>query len=118
MPIDHQTLFTGDNVRAIIDGRKTMTRRVVTRANTLIDGSPWSGHWTKFGDLDFTNARPDPGPSPAGNAGPYLHVPRQDGETVHRIYPKWCPGDLLWVWVVEWDKVWEKNVDAVAAHAD
>ena len=38
--------------------------------------------------LDWTAARIDPGPSPAGNPGPYYHVPYPKEGTVHRLYPK------------------------------
>ena len=37
--------------------------------------------------LDWSKAYVDMGPSPAGNLGPYWHVPRDDG-TIHRLYPK------------------------------
>jgi hypothetical protein len=46
-------------------------------------------------DLDWSRARLDLGPSPAGNPGPYWHVPRRNGETTHRLSPrfdaKWLP---------------------------
>lgn len=38
--------------------------------------------------LDWAKAYVDMGPSPAGNLGPYWHVPLGDGDTVHRLYPK------------------------------
>lgn len=50
----------------------------------------FNGQRTRAGDLerlDFTRAWLDLGPSPAGNDGPYLHVPRPDDCTCHRLYP-------------------------------
>jgi hypothetical protein len=92
-------LFSGPMVRAILEGRKTQTRRVVKMSNS--QGFPRK----LWAQLDFTNAFPDGGPSPAGNPGPYLHVLRRDPtvpddpgwHTRHRIYPKWFVGDRLWV---------------------
>ncbi len=94
-------LFSGPMVRAILDGTKTQTRRVVSRANTLVDGSAFSKRlWPS---LRFDKAWVDPGPSPAGNPGPYLKTPwvhpddHSDDERVSRIYSKPWVGDRLWV---------------------
>lgn len=50
----------------------------------------------RFNRLDWSKAWVDLGPSVAGNLGPYWHVPMDDGETTHRLYPlvlatKWQP---------------------------
>jgi hypothetical protein len=85
-------LFSGAMVRALLDGSKTQTRRVVTDFTS-------QGNW-KPSQCDLTTAWVDPGPSPAGNPGPYLkaHVTaRADDGIVDRIYPRWFPGDRLWV---------------------
>ncbi len=42
------------------------------------------------------------GPSPAGNAGPYLQVPHLNGDTVHRAYPRVQFGDRFWVKEAHW----------------
>jgi hypothetical protein len=66
------------------------TLKFVTFGNSLVDGHKPSHHeWNR---LDFSRAWIDPGPSPAGNEGPYLHVPTNEenemDQTVHRIYPR------------------------------
>ena len=76
----------------------------VSADNSLIDGSR-----TRYGipwrELDLAGAWIDPGPSPAGNPGPYLKARRLGPDrTVHRIYPR-RPGarpelrDGVWWWV-------------------
>lgn len=58
-------------------------------ADWLFDGHPikigWMDAWRK---LDWSKAWLDMGPSPAGNVGPYFHVPDDDDDAVHRLYPK------------------------------
>lgn len=85
---------------------KTQTRRIPTKRNCLVNGDSvtegpgWRWEW-----LRFDEAWPDLGPSPAGNPGPYLHVPHyeggrfgdQDWRTVHRIYPRLQPGTTLYL---------------------
>lgn len=89
-------------------GRKLQTRRLITRYNTSIDGHsyfPYAGDGATWKDLNFDKARVDRGPSPAGNAGPYLHVPLYWGKhphhTTHRLYPKVQPGHRIW-----WKETW------------
>ena len=81
-------------VRAILDGIKTQTRRVVTAhtSQTHVTRARWPL-------LEFDAAWVDHGPSPAGNPGPYLHVPLTDEHdtTVHRVYPRLQVGDVLYV---------------------
>ena len=62
----------------------------LTHKDWLFDGHPIRGDLMleRFNDLDWSRARLDMGPSPAGNRGPYWHVPLKDGETVHRLYPR------------------------------
>lgn len=53
--------------------------------------------------LDLSRAWIDPGPSPAGNRGPYLQVPGED-ESVHRVYPRKeglipVQEEGIWYWV-------------------
>lgn len=94
---EHPILFSAPMVRALLAGTKTQTRRVVTRTNSLVNGSAWNSvNWAR---LDFRSDRvyTDRGLLPSGDLGPYLYVPRQNDETVHRVYPRWQPGDFLWV---------------------
>ncbi|MCP4573316.1 MAG: hypothetical protein GY838_13255 [bacterium] len=98
----HPQLFKAAMVQAIREARKWMTRRAVTQNNSLIDGTGQGirSHW-KY--LDWSRAVIDPGPSPAGNPGPYWKVPcshlgpEKDLEVWHRIYPRVTVGDALWV---------------------
>jgi hypothetical protein len=92
---EHPILFSAPMVRAILAGRKTQTRRVVAASNSLMNGSPCRKEdWPR---LDYRGAWIDQGPSPAGNPGPYLKVPRPDDDTIHRVYSRKYPGDRLWV---------------------
>ena len=57
--------------------------------NWLWDGYAIKGHLLdKWPLLDWANSYVDMGPSPAGNLGPYWHVPLPSEDTVHRLYPK------------------------------
>ena len=89
-------LFSAPMVRAILEGRKTQTRRVVGLGNSLINGIGCSRKYWESQRLDFERAWIDHGPSPAGNPGPYLKVPATD-EAVHRLYSRRWAGDRMWV---------------------
>jgi hypothetical protein len=100
------TLFTGSMVRAILRDvdPKWQTRRLITRANSYRDGVASSAE--RWAELDWSSPKifVDRGPSPAGNPGPYLHVPDLDGDASHRIYPRRQPGDRLWVRETGWER--------------
>jgi len=89
MKTDHPILFNGDMVRAILDGRKTQTRRVIKPQPENHDGYWfwWKGDWDTRG-----------GPS----AGICTHGTCGNGEatwTMKEIAehsPYGVPGDLLW----------------------
>lgn len=94
----HPMLFKAPMVRAILAGQKTQTRRIITTKNSTRDGWAWPTEprdWT-FEAHDWASAYVDAGPSPAGNAGPYLKVPLPTEETIHRVYPRYQAGDRLW----------------------
>lgn len=73
-------LFSRAMVRAILDGAKTQTRRLVTPGSSALGSGSWDG-------LRLDEARVD--------RCQYLHAPREDA--VHRVYPRIEPGDTLWV---------------------
>ena len=97
---ERPVLFSGPMVRAILDRRKTQTRRCVSKRNSVT-----SIQWEC---LDFASDRvyADRGPHvfcPVGHME-YLHVPHRaddscghDPTTVHRVYPRTEPGDVLYV---------------------
>jgi hypothetical protein len=91
-------LMKGPLVTSTLADRKTKTRRFITQRNSLIDGCvPTKRTWA---ELDWSKPeaiRADPGPSPSGNPGPYLHVPNVDGDCWHRVYPRVQPGTRIWV---------------------
>lgn len=93
---EHPILFKGDMVQAILGEHKTQTRRISTPRNSFLDGTPWT-KLEKDATPDWENAWSDPGPSPAGNPGPYIHLPFPEFSTTHRIYPRIRIGDKLWV---------------------
>jgi hypothetical protein len=78
-------------VRAILAGTKTQTRRVLTPANSEMGCGPgWGEFWP---ELDFAQAAVDPGLG----AGSYLKVPHPPSDTIHRLYPRWLAGEIVWV---------------------
>jgi hypothetical protein len=91
-PREHGILFTAEMVRAILDSRKSQTRRIVSPRTSVIGSLPIR----EWHSLDFD--APNPRLRVDGQRdSQYLHVPHRDGETVHRVYPRIEPGHRLWV---------------------
>jgi hypothetical protein len=121
---DRRIIFCGPMVLALLEGRKTQTRRIITPGNSLFNGGRWSA-LHKRQEWDWEGAWVDGGPSPMGNPGPYLKLPWQAGDddfegSVHRIYPVIQPGDRLWVreawrFDVEWDECKPSQMHAGSA---
>lgn len=82
---------------ALVAGRKTQIRRLVQPSWSLLDGAPVDAE--TWAALDLEKAWVDPGPSPAGNPGPYLKVPRKNDpeERVHRVYCRRWTGDRFFI---------------------
>jgi hypothetical protein len=71
----------------------------LTAKDWFFDGRPMRSKYAinRFDHLDWSKAWVDIGPSIAGNLGPYWHVPTEDGDSVHRLYPKVLAGKWLLV---------------------
>lgn len=89
--------FQAPLVRAFLAGHKSQTRRTLSAARCLVDGHGMSAKRWAAMDFDWDSATIDPGPSPAGNPGPYLKVPSRANGTTYRIYPRPQVGDRMWV---------------------
>lgn len=94
---EHPILFSTLMVSLILSNHKTQTRRPLSMASCFVDGrSPTREQWPHL-QFDVPEVFVDGSSSPAGNPGPYLHVPHDDGDTRHRVYPRIEVGDRLWV---------------------
>lgn len=99
---EHPLVLDAAQVRALLAGEKTQHRVPVTRFNTQTT-TLLTTPLVFWESLDLARAYPDPGPSPAGNPGPYLKAPHverdtfHDGGCWHRLYSRVQVGDTLWV---------------------
>lgn len=102
---DRPIICSAPAVTALLSGRKTQMRCLPSMWNCAVNGGSAFHEKFLWRHLDWSQAFVDPGPSPAGNAGPYWKVPfvgsDESGDgyegTVHRIYPLFFPNQRLWV---------------------
>ena len=88
-----------------------MTAVRISDNNSLIDGyRPTKNRNCESLNFASRDVFVDPGPSPTGNTGPYLHVPSKEGDTVHRVYWRPIKSKYIrrldcysgrWYWVIE-----------------
>lgn len=92
---EHPILFSGEMVRAILDGRKTQTRRVVKRKGWLVCGAaaePYHAITQRRSGKGYAAVRTECYPCPYGQPGDRLWVRETWAETVNiDCHPDW-PG--------------------------
>ena len=112
---EHPILFSSEMVKAILNGSKSQTRRVITKANSKIGER---GDWANlcwdgsaiYHDIpvelrlqhlvtDKKAPLPFVDPGFGDHTYQYLHVPYRwaEDQTIYRVYPRIEPGDRLWV---------------------
>ena len=96
---EHPILFSGPMVRAIIEGRKKQTRRVVKIPEIVRDEN---------GESEFTTIA---GPDPNGEWHAWMTEYPEDGSVLLRC-PYGQPGDLLWV-----RETWTPSPDGIIYRA-
>lgn len=94
-------LFHSQMVRAILDGRKTQTRRVVKPSNSTVNGYNVSSDNSLWAGLVW-DERIFQDRFPRSRSGQYLHVPwvnpnDGDDDRVFRVRCRYEIGDLIWV---------------------
>jgi len=112
---EHPIIFSTESVKAILEGGKTQTRRVLTPHSSIVGEGKVD--WSKFcwdgGQIyldtckhGHTEKHQAPLPFVDGRANEYypyehqyVHIPYNWTEdmTIFRIYPRWEVGDRLWV---------------------
>ena len=103
---DRPILFSAPMIRALLDGRKTQTRRILTRNNATVLGHSWRGKSCPWAGLRFNEAiarskNPMTGTHDSHLAVPFCHpadepTPSEDCGT-YAVRPLVETGDRLWV---------------------
>ena len=103
-------IMSGNHPKLVLDGKKTVTRRVVTTSTSEVgegkvdwskfcwDGSQIYRDTCRHGHTEIHKA-PLPFVDGKGRNWQYLHVPYdwEEDMTIFRIYPRYEVGDRLWV---------------------
>ena len=84
---EHALLLSAPMVRAYFAGRKRVTRRILSKRNTLIDGMPWGKSKCKWEHVGISKGILKDGVLVVG-CERCLHV--------HSIEPIYLPGDMVW----------------------
>lgn len=85
-------LFSTEMVRAILDGRKTMTRRIAK--DSMVQSIPW----------DEINYSMNTTPHKHNNGKFYIELQQEVDNTRHyEIKPPYQPSDILWVRETWWE---------------
>lgn len=104
---EHPIIMHPESVRAILDGTKTQTRRVVRIPPACTSHGRWPLPDEAFADGGPESPTCYPAgaarlPAPLRHFTQYLHMPYTGGDhgtdrVVTRIWPRWQSGDRLWV---------------------
>jgi len=110
MPVkEHPMLFSGEMVRATLRDvdPKTQTRRIPNKQNSVCPAG--------LDNLNLAEAVLEP-PSLFCPDTPYLKAPHKTEDTRHRIFPRYQPGDRIWVRETFWKDKREPDSCVIYAH--